>query len=185
MLATRALKFVQLGEFSAGRQASEGAEVAPGTATTLRALRNRPATARDDIPELLRDLTAFNLNEDLFNKNVRTARKGVAGGPSGMTHDHLRPLLESPEDLFLFFAVCDFLAKGQVPREAVKGINTHESITERIRRSARHSCRRGGPESHSQDHCATVGSNGEGRHSTSMHYPPELGASAPHMPFKP
>ena len=96
--------------------------MAPGTAETLRALRNRPATARDDIPELPRDLTAFNLDEDLFNKNVRTARKGVAGGPSGMTHDHLRPLLESPKDLQLFFAVCDFLAKGQVPREAVNGI---------------------------------------------------------------
>ena len=120
--ATRALKFVQLGELSAGRQALEGAEVAPGTAETLRALRNRPATARDDIPELPRDLTAFNLDEDLFNKNVRTARKGVAGGPSGMTHDHLRLLLESLKDLHLFFAVCDFWAKGQVPREAVNGI---------------------------------------------------------------
>ena len=113
---------LQLGDLSLGRQALEGAEVALGTAATLRALRDRPARARDDIPELPRDLVAFNLDEDLFSKTVRVARKGVAGGPSGMTHDHVRPLLESPKGLHLFFAVCDLLAKGQVPREAVQGI---------------------------------------------------------------
>ena len=62
----KALKFVQLGELSAGRQALEGAELAPGTTTTL-----------------------FNLDEVLFGKNVRSGRKGAAGGPSGMTHDQV------------------------------------------------------------------------------------------------
>ena len=96
--------------------------MAPGTAATLRPLCNRPARKQDDIPELPRDLIAFNLDEDLFSKNVRAARTGVAGGSSGMTHDHLHPLLESPKDLHLFFAVCEVLAKGQVLREAVQGI---------------------------------------------------------------
>ena len=79
----KALKFVQLGELSAGCQALEGAELAPGTTATLRALRNRPTTPLDAIPELPRDLTVFNLDEVLFGKNVRSGRKGAAGGPSG------------------------------------------------------------------------------------------------------
>ena len=49
----KALKFVQLGELSAGRHALEGVELAPRTTTTLRALRNRPTTPLDAIPELL------------------------------------------------------------------------------------------------------------------------------------
>ena len=73
----KALKFVQLGELSAGRQALEGAELAPGRTATLRALRNRPTTPLDAIPELRRDLTVFNLDEVLFGKNVRTGRKGT------------------------------------------------------------------------------------------------------------
>ena len=39
--ALRALKFVQLGELSSGRQALEGAELAPGNAATLTQLRRR------------------------------------------------------------------------------------------------------------------------------------------------
>ena len=68
--------------------------MAPWTTATLRALR----PPLDAIPELPSDLTVFNLDEVLFGKNVRSGRKGAAGGPSGMTHDHLRPLLESPKD---------------------------------------------------------------------------------------
>ena len=96
--------------------------MAPGTAATLRALRNRPTTPLDAIPELPRDLTVFNLDEVLFGKNVRSGRKGAAGGPSGMTHDHLRPLLESPKDLHLLYTVCDLFAKGQMPGEVVQAI---------------------------------------------------------------
>ena len=69
----KALKFVQLGELSAG-QALEGAELAPGTTATLRAFRNRSTTPLDAIPELPRDFTVFNLDEVLFGKNVRSGR---------------------------------------------------------------------------------------------------------------
>ena len=116
------VKFVQLGELSAGRQALEGAELVPRTTATLRAVRNRTTTPLDAIPELPRDLTVFNLDEVLFGKNVRSGRKGAAGGPSGMTHDHLRPLLESPKDLHLLYTVCDLFAKGQMPGEVVQAI---------------------------------------------------------------
>ena len=39
-----------------------------------------------------------------------------------MTHDHLRPLLESPKDLHLLYTVCDLFAKGQMPGEVVQAI---------------------------------------------------------------
>ena len=136
----KALKFVQLGELSAGRQALEGAELAPGT--TARALRNRPTTPLDAIPELP-DLTVFYLDEVLLGKNVRSGRRGAAGGPSGMTHDHLRPLLESPKDLHLLFTVCDLFAKGQMPGEVVQAIKLGRmTALQKDGRRARHCGRR-------------------------------------------
>ena len=64
----KALKFVQVDELFAGRQALEGAELAPGTTAMSRALRIRPTTLLDFILELPRDLdlTVFNLDEVFF-----------------------------------------------------------------------------------------------------------------------
>ena len=36
----------------------------------------------------------FDLDEEVFCCNVRNARKGAAPGPSGMTCEHLQPILE-------------------------------------------------------------------------------------------
>ena len=105
--ASRALRFVQQGELSSGRQALEGAELAPGSGVTLAALRRRHAVPQNPIPELPPDRPIFHLDESLFSKNVRSARRGVAGGPSGMTSDHLRPLLEHPKDLHFLFQVTE------------------------------------------------------------------------------
>ena len=113
--ALRALQCVQMGELSAGRQALEGAELAPGNKETLRELNKRPARPRDPIPELPATVPAFNLSEKKFCQNVRSVRRGVAGGPSGMTADHDRPLLESARDTHLLFSVAELLAKGHVP----------------------------------------------------------------------
>ena len=86
------------------RQALEGAAFAPGNLATLRQLTDvtkRPPLPRAPLP---RDVvnhvpqTAFDLDEDVFNKNLRFSKKGAAPGPSGMTTDHLRPLL--PDLLF-------------------------------------------------------------------------------------
>ena len=81
---------VQLGELSAGRQALEGA-AAPGNKTTLSALKDptkRPPSPREAVPDHIRHFSPdeeFDLDVDLFLKNVRTARRGAAPGPSGMT----------------------------------------------------------------------------------------------------
>ena len=48
---------------------------------------------------------------------LRSAKRGAAGGPSGMTVEHLQPRLDHPKDLRLFFQVAERLARGQVPEE--------------------------------------------------------------------
>ena len=57
----------------------------------------------------------FLLDEDLFARNVRSAKRGSAGGPTGMTAEHLHPLLDHSRDSQLFFQAAEFLARAQVP----------------------------------------------------------------------
>ena len=118
--ASRALKLVQLGELSAGRQALEGADSAPRTPSTLAELRRRPAVPREPVLDLPRDTPLFNLDETVFGRNVRSARRGAAGGPSGMICDHLRPLLSNPRDLHKFFLVAEKFLQGEIPRTIVQ-----------------------------------------------------------------
>ena len=114
---SRAEALVHMGELSSARQALEGASLAPGTDDTLVALR-RAAVVRDAIPEhLIRSApeVPFALDEAQLNKNLRSAKRGAAPGPSGMTVEHLHPLLDHCGDLRMFFAVVELLARGQVP----------------------------------------------------------------------
>ena len=115
---SRAEALVHLGELSAARQALEGAEVVPGSIETLNELRKRPSVPREVCPpELIRHRPAvlFALDDDNLSKNLRSAKRGAAGGPSGMTVEHLQPLLDHPKDLRLFVQVPERLARGQVP----------------------------------------------------------------------
>ena len=96
--AERADQLVQLGELSSARQVLESAELAPGTPETLRLLH---ATPRDPLPEDILGHVPdvdFQLDSDRFKRNVRSAKRGAAGGPSRMTMEHLRVLLGSPRD---------------------------------------------------------------------------------------
>ena len=118
--ARRALQFVQMGELSSGRQALEGAELALGNRNTLDQLRQRLDRPREPIPELPRDTPLFNLDEKMFNRNVRSAKKGAAAGPLGMTCDHLRPLLDSNPNMHLLFVVGEMFSRGQIPHNIVQ-----------------------------------------------------------------
>ena len=120
--AARALKLIQVGELSAGRHALEGADLADGNTATLRELRQRPANPRDPIPPVPVDGPTFNLDERVFCRNVRAARKGAAGGPCGMTNDHLRPLLDSTSDTHSLFRVAELMARGDLPPQAIEAI---------------------------------------------------------------
>ena len=118
--AAKALALVQVGELSSARQALEGADLAPGSDATLQELRNpvrRPNVAREPIPEDLRNLVPpeFELDEELFLRTLRSSKRGSAGGPSGMTNEHLRPLLDSTHDAHLLFLAGEQLARAHVP----------------------------------------------------------------------
>ena len=61
---------------------------------TLQALTNedrRPVTFREPLPQ-------FSLDDNLFFKTLRSARRGAACGPSGMTYEHLLRLLNYRSD---------------------------------------------------------------------------------------
>ena len=82
--AARALSLVQTGELSAGRQALEGADIAPGNNATLQMLqdpRKRPPRTRlgNEIPGAIMEHVAhspFELEEKRFLGNLRTSRRG-------------------------------------------------------------------------------------------------------------
>ena len=111
-----------MGELSAARQALESAGLAPGDMNTLNASRNparRSAAPREPpLPEMMMMMTParpFDLDDDNFCRNLRSARRGAAPGPSGMTCEHLQPLLESDRDSGLLCQVSNLLARGHVP----------------------------------------------------------------------
>ena len=126
--AARAEMLVHLGELSSARQALEGAAVAPGCNQTLTMLSDpakRPPVLRDPIPdEVLHHVPSslFELDEDRLLKNLRSARRGAAGGPSGMTVEHLRILLDNIRDSKLFFRACEQMAQAKVPDPIIAAI---------------------------------------------------------------
>ena len=118
-------ELVHMGELSAARQALEGAALAPGTDATLAMLQNplrRPPTLRDPIPQDILEVepgSPFVLDPELFARNIRIARRGAAAGPSGMTADHLRVILESAPDTSSFGRAAQDLARAQVPPDVL------------------------------------------------------------------
>ena len=108
----RAEALVRMGELSSARQALGG------SAHALRDPLKRPPVPRDPMPRHLahpEGRVLFNLDETKFARNLRSAKRGAAGGPSGMTVEHLQPLLDHPRDLQRFFRACEQLARAQIP----------------------------------------------------------------------
>ena len=83
--------------------------------------------------------TPFELDEQKFSRNLRSARRGVAAGPSGMTTEHLRPLLDDNRALHSFYRMCDMLARAAVPPSIVAFIRSGHltAFTKTQRRSER------------------------------------------------
>ena len=121
--AARAEALIHMGELSAARQALEGAAVAPGTRETLNALQNPERhlpVLRDPIPQLIIHVAPaeqFSLDFDVFTWNIRCARRGAAGGPSGMTAEHLRLILESDSETAAFFRAAQDVARAEVAHD--------------------------------------------------------------------
>ena len=55
-------------------------------------------------------------------KTLRSVKKGSAGGPSGMTVEHARPLLESGACTALLGEVATQFARGQIPEEVLPAV---------------------------------------------------------------
>ena len=126
--ALRAERFVQLGEISAGRQALESARVAPGTLATLRALTSperRFPVPREPIPPHLASAvpeSPFDLDFDRLVSNIRSAKRGAAPGPSGLTTEHLHPILENDSSVTALFRVGVLFSRGHVPPGALEAL---------------------------------------------------------------
>ena len=108
--------------------ALKGAEVAPGTLATLRVLTNperRPPFPRQEVTREVADTrpaVSFTFDQDLFLISLRTARRGAAGGRSGMTADHLFPVLDSEGDSALLADVGSIMSQGKIPDAVMEGI---------------------------------------------------------------
>ena len=114
-----------MGELSTARQALEGARLAPGNDETLQVLRDpekRPPLLRETLSEAVRsaDPDPFEFDGELFLQCVRSSRRGAAGGPSGMTAEHLQPIPENGRDAAALVSFATALAQGEVPQEACR-----------------------------------------------------------------
>ena len=67
----------------------------------------------------MRSENLFNLDHDLFTKNLKCARRGAAGGLSGMTAEHVKPILDNTRDTELFCQVGEHLARGEIPEDVL------------------------------------------------------------------
>ena len=64
----------------------------------------------------------FELDPELFCKNVRSARRGAAPGPSGMTVEHLLGLVDSSDhDMEVFASFAGLVSRGLSPEAFWKG----------------------------------------------------------------
>ena len=101
----------------------EGAGLAPGNEQTRRALTDAtrcPSTARAPFPE---DFLFHRPEVPLILNHVQMLRNlsGAAGGLSGMTAEHLRPL-ESSRDSEMFWSMCQEFARGIIPVPVLEAI---------------------------------------------------------------
>ena len=138
--AERAQMLILMGKVSAGPHALDGAAVAPGTQDALNQLRRRPQVPREPVPpELMRSENLFNLDHDLFTKNLKCARRGAAGGLSGTTAEHVKPILDNTGDTELFCQVGEHLARGEIPGDVLHAIRMGRiSFAKSVRGSSRH-----------------------------------------------
>ena len=121
--ATRARQFVHLGELSAARQALTAGPLAPGTAATLQELQDPEpyAPLHPSLSEFQPD-QPVDLPDDLILMNLRRARKGAAPGPSGLTADTLRLLIDDDTATTNLIRVAGHLAQASIPAEIARAI---------------------------------------------------------------
>ena len=112
---------VHLGEVSAARQALCASDLAPGTHETLETLRDPARRPSNQVEPLSRRVLDFipaaevSLDRKTFAGNLKRACKVSAGGPSGMTSDHLRVVLDDERCTDLLADAAEDLARAKIP----------------------------------------------------------------------
>ena len=126
-IPARAMSHVKMGELSAAKEALEGAPVVPDNMATLRALTDpemRPPLPREKLSRAVAEAQPteqFELDTVEFLICLRRARRGAAGS-SGMTSDHLFPVVESETAIELLTQVANLFAVGQVFHDILEAI---------------------------------------------------------------
>ena len=126
--ADRVESLILMGEVSAGRHALEGAPLAPGTQRTLDQLHDpvrRPTVPYAPLPQPILQHQAerpFALDKELFLKNLKRTRRGAAAGPSGVTTEHLKPVLSDSRDAERLFSAGLLLAQANIPQEILTAL---------------------------------------------------------------
>ena len=64
----------------------------------------------------------LNLDIDLLLENLRNSRRGAARGPSGMTTEHSKILLDSTPGSSLLGDVATIFARGQLPKDNLTAV---------------------------------------------------------------
>ena len=75
----------------------------------------RPPLPREPLPRDVVDHQPDSLiqfDQERFLNILRSSRRGAAGGPSGMTAEHLRPLFHALADVEKFGRVCEGFARA-------------------------------------------------------------------------
>ena len=124
LLASRVSRAEAL-ELSSAREALEGGTLALGSEAILNAVRDPTQRPADLLPRQLSlpdGRLLFELDERRFARNLRSAKRGAAGGLLGMTVEHLQLLLDHSRDPQRFFHACDKMARAQVPNEIREAI---------------------------------------------------------------
>ena len=126
--AARATALVHLGELSAAGRALTSEPLAPGTPDTLAELRDPerrppvPYAALDAHVIQFRPAEACSLTQASFIAALRGARRGAAAGPSGMTNEHLRILLDDEEDGQALHKAAQLLAQADIPAQVLDAL---------------------------------------------------------------
>ena len=130
--SARALFLTQLGELLSARHALEASPLAPGDESTRAKLTDenrRPSKPRTRLDQDILEMEPeepFHIDVDKLQHNLRTARRGAAGGPSGMTSEHLKIVMESPACANLLGEAASQMAQGDIPEEIVRAIRFGE-----------------------------------------------------------
>ena len=117
----RARHLVHVGELSAARQALTAGPTAPGTDSTLRELRDPARRPPEPYQPLHPEISQFQPDQPVelpahtIIHNLRRSKKGAAPGPSGLTSDSLRLMLDDEEATQRLTGVAQLLAQARVP----------------------------------------------------------------------